>query len=169
MIRVKGQVTSRGMTFRIAQRELNNVVRDSMTEVAEYHHENHIPDRFTYYGAKRLGFPERSKSTNARKKRRNGNVNPNVWTGESREAALRSPTIKATATRGSASAVIRLGAPNLNFRNPKSPNKVHPAAEIKQIPDFEASVLSRVMAERVDFHLGSYRAAETIRNLRAFV
>jgi len=150
MIGIKGEIRYEGITFNVAKREWNNMQRRAITGTAEYHYEQHIPDRFTYAGGKRLGFPARSRTYTRIKYKRHGHGDPNVFSGESkRRATSGPPDIRPIATAKRVRGRLVLDAPALNLKNPDSKNNVHPASEVRGIPQFEADVLTRNFDENM--------------------
>ncbi|MFA5911847.1 MAG: hypothetical protein WC815_23955 [Vicinamibacterales bacterium] len=131
-----------GATPGLLKSQVNRLIKESLAATAEFHfrfmHFHFEMIAFNRYGYKpRKGMGKSGKefyqAYTGRKLKKTGQVNPLVYSGESRRLALAEPP-RVTSTRHRATLVQR--ARGLNRRNPKSDIRMN--EEIKAIAPSEA-------------------------------
>lgn len=115
------QVHHKGVTIRGLRKQKNAIHRDVMYSVAFLWHRDMRPKHFTHAGASEYGYTERSPNYNRQKFRRFGHTYPLVYTGDSKLATEKNVNIRATATSNKTSGIVKMRAPKLNWKNPRSP------------------------------------------------
>lgn len=128
-MQIKTRVRSRGGP-KLMQRELNNVNRELMEELGWHWHRRIRPKHFRNSATTEYGYAPRAGERGSGrpwkgsytylKLRFYGHTRPLVLTGESEQATETSGRVEATATKTKAQAKVRMDAPALNFKNPKS-------------------------------------------------
>ena len=133
-------ITIRGTSMQLMQREKNNLMRSTFTDLGVWFHDNLMEKRFTPEGARELQYAARSPSYQRRKKRQFGHNDPLVWSGRSKRSTLQIQDVRTTATRNKVEARVVIHAPALNFKNPRS--RVHPRKEVVRISTRESVTLT---------------------------
>jgi hypothetical protein len=157
----------RGATPKLAAREANNINRDAAAEVALTWHDRYVRKHFTNAGATEYRYTPRAgergsgkafrKSYTGKKLLSKGHTRPLVFSGESYVRVLGSRTnITSTARRGEAQARLRMNAPALNFKNPRS--SIDMRDELTRVSDPEQDELTIVGRE---YQESRYRAIAT--------
>jgi len=147
------KITERGPTPRLMARQSNIVHRGAATDLAHFWHDNYVRKHFTQAGATEYGYAPRKgmpgnphpkgfkRSYTGRKLRLKGHTRPLVYSGESYLRVIASRNnVTATATKGQAKARLRMNAPALNFRNPRS--RIDMRAELTTISAAEGAEMS---------------------------
>lgn len=156
-------VRKRGMTPKVAKRVINDIHRAGMRELGLEWHNEYRPLHFRNLATTRYGYTPRqgergrtvsnfNRSYTGRKLAEFDHTRPLVYTGES-ERATQSPTIEATAKRGSARVAVRMRAYKLNYRYPGSP--INMRAELQTVIPAEEQALADGLR---DFLARNYRA-----------
>lgn len=162
----------RKKSVKIPRRLLRDMTRVGAQAAGHHFKSNMLRIRFTKQGARLLNYAKRSGESGSgtgkgrgsfrgtytgRKLREKGHTRPMVWSGDS-ERASRGARVKARTLNGTGEKVVAVAnvtftAPNLNYKNPKSKNHVHPSEEIKRVAPSERKILSRVAGGAADKHL----------------
>lgn len=130
-----------GPTPGLLKSQVNRLIKESLTATAEYHfrfmhyHFEMIAfGRYGYKPRKGMGLSGKAfyRSYTGQKLKKTGQMNPLVYSGDSKKLALAEPPL-VRATRNKATLVQR--ARGLNRRNPKS--QIHMNEEIKAIAPSE--------------------------------
>lgn len=150
----RGKFEHKGTTIAIAQRELNNTVRKSLTETGEKYHDDLLPLRFTKQGARRLGYRPRSAKYTAKKLRKFGHDNPFVYSGISKQEALRVQRIKAKATSKRTEVRVAIAARAINFLRKYRD-------EITRLASREVTQLTNFNAQRFELNLAKHTETRT--------
>lgn len=103
-------VKERGATPRRLQKALNQSVTAGLRSVAEWHHTENVPKRFTKEHAREARYVRRSREYESRKRREGRGDSPMVYTGRSRARAS-----VAKITANSKRAKLTYSIPALNF------------------------------------------------------
>jgi hypothetical protein len=149
---IEVKITEQGPTPRLMMRQKNQVHRLAAMDLAVFWHDNFARKHFTQAGATEYGYAPRkgqpgnphpkgfTKSYTGRKLKTQGHTRPLVYSGDSYLRVLASRNnVTATATKGAATAKLRLSAPTLNFRNPRS--RIDMRAELTTVSPSEANTL----------------------------
>jgi hypothetical protein len=152
-------VRKRGMTPKVAKRLLNDIHREGMRQQGVYWRDNFRAKHFTQAGASEYDYTPRqgdrgrpgphgfNRSYQGGKLRTKGHTRPLVFSGES-EQLTRSPTIEATAKRGTARVSVRMRAYKLNFRYRGSP--IDMRQEMETVSDPETRQMAGVLSTYLD-------------------
>lgn len=170
MIEVK--ITEQGPTPRLMMRQKNQVHREAAIELAHYWHDNFARKHFTQAGAAEYGYAPRKgqpgnphpkgfkRSYTGRKLKTQGHTRPLTYTGQSYLLVIASRNnVTATATKGQATARLRMNAPALNFRHPRS--RIDMRAELTTISPREATELSVQAGRYLQQRYQALRDSET--------
>lgn len=163
-------VRERGATPKLMAREANDIHRDVAREMAITWHDRYVRKHFTQAGASEYGYTPRAgergtgkafrKSYTGRKLARFGHTRPLVFSGASLVLVLASRNnVRATATKGEARAVLRMNAPALNWRNPRS--RIDMRDELTRVSAAENVDLANTTEERMQQRYAAIRATET--------
>lgn len=167
-------ITERGATPRLMARQANSVHRVAAIDLAHFWHDHYVRKHFTQAGATEYGYtPRRGQSGNlgpegfnrsytGQKLRIKGHTRPLVWSGASYLFVIASRNnVTATATRGNATARLRMNAPALNFKNPRS--RIDMRAELTTVSPREHQEMELATAGFIDQQYRNLRDSETTR------
>ena len=150
MIDLSANIVSTGTTPEgLTATQLNTVKRIAYREMGEHFWRNNLPRRFTWAGARMLGYARRSNKYIAVKSKRKGHTLPLVWTGESRRLTETIRDVRSTATRNKTRTKIVLHARGLNRVNTRSDSPIRPSEEVRRIADREVPPLVRFLDGRM--------------------
>lgn len=144
------KITESGPTPRLMMRQKNQVHREAASQLAIFWHDNYVRKHFTQAGATEYGYAPRKgqpgnphpkgfrRSYTGRKLATKGHTRPLTWSGASFVLVIASRNnVTATATKGVATARLRMNAPALNFRHPRS--RVDMRAELTTVSPREGA------------------------------
>jgi len=169
---IEVKITEQGPTPRLMMRQKNQVHREAATDLAHFWHDQYVRKHFTQAGASEYGYAPRKgqpgnphpkgfkRSYTGRKLALKNHTRPLVWSGASYLLVLASRNnVTATATKGQATARLRLNAPALNFKNPRS--RIDMRTELTTISPREASEMSVRAGEYLQQRYAALRDSET--------
>lgn len=152
MIQIK---ITRSAISALGKNGIRQVGREAIGAAALYWWENYLPLHFQNIAYRRYGYQPRVGSTNRAKERRYkgpdglraiGEVNPLVFTGRSRTAALEAPKIKAIAPNMLQSyATVTINAPAFNFGRGK---RIDMRDEVTRVNAQETKTLNDVYVRK---------------------
>lgn len=165
----RNKTRRRGLaTGQLAQRALNTIRRETLHAGGEYWHHEIRPRHFTNAGSREYNYAPRSGEPGSgrafkgsythRKLREFGHTRPLERTGESKAATARA-TIKATATAKGARVLVRMRAPKLNYKNPKS--RIDARAELVRVSVRDRTVLKELTRRTYAVRLKAVQAQST--------
>lgn len=160
MIRYGATIRTVGALPKVAAKVLKPILSKSYRILGEHFKTHNLKHRFTYHGFKLLNMTPRKGPYNARKLKEKGHRDPNVWSGDSRRAAL-SPRIDTKGSVRTMRAELVMKARNLNFKNPNS--NVHPADEVRRISQREHPTLVRVLGNSIEENLKSINVITKVK------
>lgn len=163
-IDVKYQGPVPGITLKRAT--FNRLLKAAWGHTGLHWHQNMLPGHFTAMGARKYDYTPRKgqrsgmsqkefwRSYTGQKKRKMGHADPLVWSGRSRDEAMR-PDIRPT-SRG---VRVVLHAPALNFRHPNS--EIDMRDEVTRITPEEVVELTREFDRFIESELRAFRGTVT--------
>lgn len=125
------------------KRAMNRAKKIAWLAVGEHHFRKNLRKHFTESGGREYGYAPRTKGYKARKLRQRRHRKPLVWSGETRHRALNLKNIKAT----SKGVTLRIDAPTLNRRHPKS--QVNMRAEMETISRGEIREIEGILQREI--------------------
>ena len=144
----------RGAVPKIALRERNRIYKESYAAVLTYWHRELRPKHFTLAGAAEYRYAPRSRKYEARKQRKVGHTRPLEFSGLSK--ALTSVRNVTSTSKGGR---VRMNAPALNFKHPKS--RVHARDELTRISVPEQILLRDMYDREVGQRFAALRTQES--------